>query len=365
MAKARRSLVGKVVAITGGARGIGRATAAAFIAQGAKVAIGDIDAQLAQQTAQELGGGTVGLPLDVTDRASFSKFLDETQDALGPLDVLINNAGIMPIGPFIEESDATARTMVDINLHGVIFGSKLALERFLPRRSGHLVNIASAAGKAGFPSGATYSATKHAVVGLSEAIRAEVRDTDIGVTVVMPVVVHTQLGSGLPETRGFKAVDAEDVAAAIVDALQLDRFEVYVPSSTRALFRLKALVPTRVMEAIARLLKGDQVLATPDHGQRAEYEARMASTIKDHDDAVTEREMAAAPAATGERQKKPAGGAGRARKKAASDTTVDTRKKAAPGAAGSTGEKAASDTSGSAGGKATPDADDAREKTPA
>jgi NADP-dependent 3-hydroxy acid dehydrogenase YdfG len=283
--------VGKVVAITGGARGIGRATAEALIAQGARVAIGDIDAQLASQTAQELGAGTVGLPLDVTDRSSFDSFLQDVEGSLGPLDVLINNAGIMPIGPFVDEDDATARTMIDINLHGVIFGSKLALKRFVPRGSGHLVNIASAAGKAGFPSGATYSATKHAVVGLSEALRAEVRDSDIGVTVVMPVVVHTQLGSGLPETRGFKAVEAEDVAAAIVDGLQLNRFEVYVPSSTRALFRLKALVPTRVMEAIARFLKGDQVLASPDHGQRAAYEARMAATIKDHDEAVTDREQ--------------------------------------------------------------------------
>lgn len=294
MAKARRSLMGKVVAITGGARGIGRATASALIAQGARVAIGDIDAQLAAQTAQELGAGTVGLPLDVTDRDSFERFLDDVESSLGALDVLINNAGIMPIGPFVDEDDATARTMVDINLHGVIFGSKLALKRFIPRGSGHLVNIASAAGKAGFPSGATYSATKHAVVGLSEALRAEVRDTDVGVTVVMPVVVHTQLGSGLPETRGFKAVEADDVAAAIVEGIQLDQFEVYVPSSTKALFRLKALVPTRVMEAIARFLKGDQVLASPDHGQRADYEARISATISEHDEVVTEREQQAA-----------------------------------------------------------------------
>src|SRR5881227_921322 len=99
MAKARRSLAGKVVAITGGARGIGRATAAALVAQGARVAIGDIDAPFAERTAQELRGGTIGLPLDVTDRASFAGFLDRTEAALGPLDVLVNNAGIMPIGP--------------------------------------------------------------------------------------------------------------------------------------------------------------------------------------------------------------------------------------------------------------------------
>src|SRR5436305_13101327 len=172
MAKALRSLAGDVVAITGGARGIGRATAAALIARGARVAIGDIEADLAQGTAQELGAGTIGLPLDVTDRASFARFLDEVEDRLGPLDVLINNAGIMPLGRFVEETDATAQRMIDINLVGLIYGSKLALERFLPRRRGHLVQIASAAGKMGFAGGVTYSATKHAVVAPSEARRA-------------------------------------------------------------------------------------------------------------------------------------------------------------------------------------------------
>ncbi len=279
MAKVTRSLAGQVVAITGGARGIGRATAAALITQGAKVAIGDIEAPLAERTAEELGAGTIGLPLDVTDRASFDAFLTEVESRLGPLDVLINNAGIMPIGPFVEETDATAHRMIDINVHGVIYGSKLALERFLPRSRGHLVNIASVAGKAGFPGGATYCASKHAVVGLTEAIRAEVRDTDIWTSVVMPVVVHTELGSGLPETRGFRAVEPEEVAAAIIEALQTGRFDVFVPKSIGGLFRAQALAPRRVMERIARTLKGDQVLMAPDHGARAAYEARMSSTV--------------------------------------------------------------------------------------
>jgi NADP-dependent 3-hydroxy acid dehydrogenase YdfG len=279
MAKVPRSLAGKVVAITGGARGIGRATAAAMINHGARVAIGDIDAALAERTAGELGAGTVGLPLDVTDRGSFSAFLDEVESRLGPLDVLVNNAGIMPIGPFVEETDATAKRMIDINLHGVIFGSKLALERFLRRNSGHLVNIASSAGKAGFPGGATYCATKHAVVGLSEAIRAETRDTAIEVSVVMPVVVNTELGSGLPDARGFKPVEPEDVAALIIEALQFPRFDVYVPKSIGAVFRSQALFPRRFNEWVAHFLKGDQVLAHPDHAARAAYEARMVESI--------------------------------------------------------------------------------------
>ncbi|MGZ4167007.1 MAG: SDR family oxidoreductase [Solirubrobacteraceae bacterium] len=274
MAKAPRSLAGKVVAITGGGRGIGRATAAALIAQGARVAIGDIDSPLAERTASELGSGTLGLPLDVTNRESFDGFLKEVESRLGPLDVVINNAGIMPIGPFVDETDSTAQRMVDINLHGVIYGSKLALERFIPRGRGHLVNIASVAGKGGFPGGATYCATKHAVVGLSEAVRAEVRKTNIDVSIVMPVVVNTELGSGLQKSRGVKVVEPEDVANAIVEALQTGRVDVYVPRAMHMLFRLMNVVPRRVADFITKVLKGDQVLVNPDHLMREAYEKR-------------------------------------------------------------------------------------------
>jgi NAD(P)-dependent dehydrogenase (short-subunit alcohol dehydrogenase family) len=274
MAKAPRLLAGKVVAITGGARGIGRATAAALIAQGARVAIGDIDAPLAEQAASELGSGTLGLPLDVTDRESFDAFLTEAENRLGPLDVVINNAGIMPIGPFVDETDTTAQRLVDINLHGVILGSKLAVGRFMPRGRGHLVNIASVAGKGGFPGGATYCATKHAVVGLSEAVRAEMRKTDIDVSIVMPVVVNTELGSGLQKSRGIKVVEPEDVANAIVEALQTGRVDVYVPRQVGILMRFGQVLPRAVADFVTKVLKGDQVLVNPDRLLREAYEKR-------------------------------------------------------------------------------------------
>ncbi len=279
MARAPRSLAGLVVAITGGARGIGRATAAALIVQGARVAIGDIDASLVGRTARELGGETIGLALDVTDSHSFETFLQEVETRLGPLDVLVNNAGIMPVGPFTQETELIARGLLDINVQGVIIGSKLALERFVPRGRGHLVQIASAAGKFGFPGGATYCATKHAVVGLSETIRQEYRRTGIDVSVVMPVLANTELGTGFPETRGFGVVEPGDIADAIVQALQSGRFDVYVPRRLGGMVRLSALVPRAVAEAISRLLKGDQVLAHPDPAARAAYEDRAAKTI--------------------------------------------------------------------------------------
>ncbi|MBV8947756.1 MAG: SDR family oxidoreductase [Solirubrobacterales bacterium] len=279
MAKNLRSLNGQVVAITGGGRGIGRATAAALIAQGARVAIGDIDAPLAEKTASELGAGTIGLPLDVTDRESFARFLDEVERQLGPLAVLVNNAGIMPIGPFAEETDACAQRLLDVNLHGVILGSKLAVERFTPRGRGHIVQLSSITGKIGFPGGATYAATKHGVVGLTEALRSELRDTGIELHQVLPIGVNTELYSGVSRARGFPTAEPEEVAEAIVELLQTGKFEIYVPKSVGALMRLKGLIPRRVAEGIIRLSKGDQLLLAPDRGARAAYDERMARTM--------------------------------------------------------------------------------------
>ena len=278
MAKVPRSLAGKVVAITGGARGIGRATAAALIARGARVGIGDIDAQLAQQTAEALGSGTIGLPLDVTNRESFAGFLDEVESRLGPLDVLINNAGIMPVGPFLEEADATAKRLVDINVHGVILGSKLALERFIPRGRGHLVNIASIVGKTGSPHLATYVATKHAVVGLTEALRMELADTNIDLTVVMPVGVNTELYSGVQPLRWMKTPEPEEVGEAIVAALQTGRYEVYIPKRMVGIIRSGAVMPRAAMDYIGKFLGGD-TMTRADRGARAAYEQRIARTI--------------------------------------------------------------------------------------
>jgi NAD(P)-dependent dehydrogenase (short-subunit alcohol dehydrogenase family) len=279
VAKTPKSLVGTVVAITGGARGIGRATAAALIAQGARVAIGDVDESLVQKTAAELAAGTIGLPLDVTDRGSFDAFLNEVESRLGPLDVLVNNAGIMPIGPFVDETDATTARLVAINLNGVILGTKLALQRFLPRRRGHVVNIASIAGKAGAPNGATYAATKHAVVGLTESLRAELRGSGVDFTMVMPIGVNTELYSGAKQIRGFRTPEPEDVARAIVEALQTGRSDVYVPRMMNPLVRSGALMPRAWFEAISRWLGANRALANPDHAARAAYEARIAEMV--------------------------------------------------------------------------------------
>src|SRR5947207_8196049 len=245
MAKQPRILAGDTAAITGGARGIGRATAEAFLRQGMNVAIGDVDVEAARPASSELAPNTVALALDVTDRASFSSFLDEAERQFAPIDVLVNNAGIMQIGRFIDEDDVTAIRMVDINLHGVITGTKLALERMLPRDRGHIVNISSQAGKFGTPGGATYSATKHAVVGLTEAVRGEMRlmGARIRLSYVMPYVVKTELGAGLGQARGLSELEPSEVADAIVDALRHGTVEVWVPKRSKRTNQLVTVLP--------------------------------------------------------------------------------------------------------------------------
>jgi NADP-dependent 3-hydroxy acid dehydrogenase YdfG len=278
MAKQPRILAGETAAITGGARGIGRATAEAFLRQGMKVAIGDVDIDTARQTASELGPSAVALPLDVTDRVSFSAFLDDAEEQLGPIDVLVNNAGIMQIARFIDEDDLTAQRMVDINLHGVILGTKLALARMIPRDRGHIVNVASQAGKFGTPGGATYSATKHAVVGLTEAVRGEVRlmGAQIDLSYVMPYIVNTELGSGLGRARTLHNLEPSEVADAIVDALRYGTVEVWVPKSAKRTLVLTAILPRRLSEGMARAMKADRVLVDTDASTRRGYELRAA-----------------------------------------------------------------------------------------
>ena len=287
MAKQPRILAGQTVAITGGARGIGRATAQALMRQGMKVAIGDLDEALAARTAEELGPSAIALGLDVTDRESFSNFLDGVEERFGqPLDVLVNNAGIMQIGRFIDEDDLTARRMIDINLHGVILGMKLGLERMVARGQGHIVNISSQAGKFGAPGGATYSATKHAVVGLTEAVRGELRlmGAHIDLSYVMPFVVNTELGSGLGQARGMSNLEPAEVADAIVEALQLGTVEVWVPKSGKRTNVLGTVLPRRLSEGMARAMKADRVLANADTIKRRGYELRASRSQPALDD---------------------------------------------------------------------------------
>jgi NAD(P)-dependent dehydrogenase (short-subunit alcohol dehydrogenase family) len=279
-----RSLTGKVVAITGGGRGIGRAIAQALVREGARVAVGDLDRDSAEQTAAALGEPAVGLPLDVTDHAGLIAFLDEVEQRLGPIDVLVNNAGIMPVTPLADESAESIARTLDLDLRAVVYGTQEAMRRMVPRRTGHIVNIASVAGRSGFPYLATYCAAKHGVVGLSEAVRQELRGTGVEVSVVMPSVVNTELTTGLANSR-VKNIEPEDVAHELVAALKKPRFDVFVPRSNGPLIQLTSPLPRTWREAIGRWIKADKSLLDADRSARAEYEARAAASAPaaDHD----------------------------------------------------------------------------------
>jgi short-subunit dehydrogenase len=269
-----RDIAGLSVIVTGGARGIGRATVERFARHGARVAVGDRDLELARDVVAPFGERAVAGLLDVTDPQSWRDFLEQVS-VLGPFDVLVNNAGIMPLGPVLKEPDEVTRRIVDVNLHGVINGTKAVAPGMVERGRGHVVNVASAVGRVAVAEGATYSASKFAVVGFSEATRAELAPHGVDVTVVLPTVVQTDLAAGVSQARGIRPVTAEDVADVIVEAVRRPRAELWVPRWTQGMTKMTQALPRRVQDLMARAFKADALLADVDASARADYERRV------------------------------------------------------------------------------------------
>jgi NAD(P)-dependent dehydrogenase (short-subunit alcohol dehydrogenase family) len=284
-----KSLEGRVVAITGGARGIGLATAKQLAAGGAKVAIGDLDAELVASAATEAGNGIVATALDVTDADSFRAFLDFAERELGQIDVLINNAGIMPIGPYLEESDATARRVLEINAGGVLLGMKLALPAMLARGSGQIVNMASVAGRSPVPGGLTYAASKAAIVSATESARVEYAGRGVSFTCVMPSFTATDLIAGTKGVRFIANITPEAVAKAIVKAIGSQKKDVFVPGSVGVVIRTQPLVGRRMRDAINHMIRADRTFLEVDRGARSYYEDRISQPVAADADAPVKR----------------------------------------------------------------------------
>lgn len=268
-------LSGRVVAITGAGRGIGAATAAALTREGARVAIGDIDLDVAKATAERIGGDTLALPLDVTSAASVTDFMDTVESTLGPIDVYINNAGVMPLSSLLDESDATIDRIFAINTLAMIHGTRAAARRMLPRGHGHIVNVASTAGKAGVAGSATYCASKAAVVMYTEGAHAELHGQGLDFSIVMPGITRTELTDGVEDMPGFRAITPEAVADAVVEAVVKPRLEVFVPKSAGPLMNVMRLLPLRATEWVGRKMGTDRIFMDAlDRPERSSYEAR-------------------------------------------------------------------------------------------
>ncbi|REE96218.1 SDR family oxidoreductase [Thermomonospora umbrina] len=259
------------VAITGGARGIGRATAEAFAARGARVAIGDLDLALAEKAAAGVDG--TAHHLDVRDRDSFRTFLEEVTAAHGDLAVLVNNAGVMPNAGFLDLGDDLDRLTIDVNLFGVVHGMRLALPRMLDLGRGHIVNVASLAGKFPVPGLAMYNASKYAVVGLTAATRREYARHGVSITAVLPSAVDTELASGL-DMKPIPKVGPGRVAGAVVASVASRKAEIAVPGYVGGLAAAAAVTPEPILNAIRRLIRDDRALQ-PDARERLAYRARI------------------------------------------------------------------------------------------
>jgi NADP-dependent 3-hydroxy acid dehydrogenase YdfG len=190
------NIKGKVIVITGASSGLGEAAARHLAGQGAKVVLGARRAERLESLVAEIaaaGGDAIAVATDVTDRAQVANLVDTAVRSFGRIDVLINNAGIMPLSPLeslrVDEWDR----MIDVNIKGVLYGIAAALPHMKAQRSGHVITTASVAGHLIFPASSVYSGTKFAVRAICEGFRQEVKDYNIRTTIVSPGAVKTEL----------------------------------------------------------------------------------------------------------------------------------------------------------------------------
>ncbi|MFH5207026.1 SDR family NAD(P)-dependent oxidoreductase [Antrihabitans spumae] len=269
----RIDLSDSIVLITGGGRGIGRATAELFAAKGARVVLADVDLAAAEVAAGAIGGSATALQLDVRSRDDWEKAVAE----LGRVDVLINNAGVMPVAAFLDETDAIIEATMDINVLGLSHGMRVVVPGMIDRGYGHVVNVASLAGKIPIPGLVAYNASKFAAVGLSAAARLEFAPHGVSVSTILPSAVRTMLSSGIELGHGMPTVDPEDVAAAIVATCRSRKAETPVPGYLSAIDLGLAVAPERLLNLVRSLADGNRALTGVDHSARAAYESRVLS----------------------------------------------------------------------------------------
>jgi NADP-dependent 3-hydroxy acid dehydrogenase YdfG len=195
------NIEGKVVVITGASSGLGAATARLLSEQGALIALGARRKDRIEALADELGGGgkTIAVQMDVTQHDQVKNLVDAAVKAYGHIDVMINNAGLMPQSLLESLRIDDWNRMIDVNIKGVLYGIAAALPYRKEQKAGHIINVSSVAGHKVGPGGAVYAATKHAVLALSEGLRQEVKPYNLRTTVISPGVVATELPNSVTD----------------------------------------------------------------------------------------------------------------------------------------------------------------------
>jgi hypothetical protein len=187
----------------------------------------------------------------------------------------------MPIDRFLDMPDDLAATILDVNMWGPVNGMRLVLPGMVERGRGHIVNVASVAGRAYLPGLSIYCASKYAVVGLTAAVRSEVAEHGVSVSAILPSMVRTELASGIPDL-GLAAVEPQTVAQAIVDSVRTRRAETAVPRWVGAAATATNLLPAGAAEVVRKILRADRGLAANDSSARASYLARIDKQTNGH-----------------------------------------------------------------------------------
>jgi len=221
-----QTIAGKVALITGAGRGIGRATAVAFAQEGIHVGLVGRTLENLQQVAEELKRYDVKVAIaaaNVADLDSITAAVESIRGELGAIDILVNNAGISKFGNFMDLTPEEWTNIIDVNVKGVYYTTRAVLPEMIERKTGDIINISSTAGQKGAPITSAYSASKAAVIGLSESLMLEVRKKNIRVTTLTPSTVATDMAVELNLTDGNpeKVMQAEDLADLMVAQLKL------------------------------------------------------------------------------------------------------------------------------------------------
>ncbi|WP_078290369.1 SDR family NAD(P)-dependent oxidoreductase [Mycobacterium sp. D16R24] len=275
-------LEGAVALVTGGARGIGLSIAQRLAREGARVVIADLDGEAAVRAAREIGAGAQGFALDVTEFDEYLRVVTEVEETLGPIDIVVNNAGIMPVGPLLGELRGVAEATMRVNFWSHYISYQVLAPRMIARGRGHFINVTSAAGAIHSPGLASYVASKHAATGFARSAREELAGTGVTISTVMPAAVRTQLVDGIPfkwwEKLGI--IPPEWVARDAVRTVRNRPAVVGSPRGTVLALRLQHLVPEWLWLLGRRVVNADRTVGPVDRRARSEYDGRIEQQVE-------------------------------------------------------------------------------------